>query len=241
MCEHNKQRCKCKNCGGSQICSHDKYKRSCKECRLALPLEVSLSRYKNACVVCGYILATNEQKIQRLCCDHIKEKLTERVETRWNKIINRFFDFPSSTSNDAVYVNCADKKYYYPDLTYQTDKLAIVLELDEKSHSSYDSECEIKRAVNMKDGFPNQKLLIIRMNPDSCKEAPEELQSLESRTCLMIEIMRQYIDLVTNNNDELSDKVSNVIYMFYSNTGLRHIELAEENPDKINIIDKYYC
>lgn len=32
VCEHNKQRAKCKECNGSQICEHDKFKQYCKEC-----------------------------------------------------------------------------------------------------------------------------------------------------------------------------------------------------------------
>ena len=31
-CEHNREKSKCKECGGSSICEHNKHKRICKEC-----------------------------------------------------------------------------------------------------------------------------------------------------------------------------------------------------------------
>ena len=34
ICEHNKQKQQCKECGGSQICEHGKQKASCKGCKL---------------------------------------------------------------------------------------------------------------------------------------------------------------------------------------------------------------
>ena len=32
LCEHGKQRSRCKECGGSQICEHDRLRSQCKEC-----------------------------------------------------------------------------------------------------------------------------------------------------------------------------------------------------------------
>eukprot|EP00966_Prymnesium_polylepis_P126811 2932744-Prymnesium_polylepis.2 len=31
-CEHGRQRCRCKECGGSQICEHGRQRNTCKEC-----------------------------------------------------------------------------------------------------------------------------------------------------------------------------------------------------------------
>ena len=31
-CEHNRQKSRCKECGGSQICEHNRQKSACKEC-----------------------------------------------------------------------------------------------------------------------------------------------------------------------------------------------------------------
>ena len=32
MCEHDRQRSKCKECGGSSICEHGRQRNTCKEC-----------------------------------------------------------------------------------------------------------------------------------------------------------------------------------------------------------------
>ena len=35
ICEHGRRRCECKECGGSQICEHSRQRHRCKECRAA--------------------------------------------------------------------------------------------------------------------------------------------------------------------------------------------------------------
>src|ERR1700694_4004357 len=32
ICEHGKEHCRCKECGGSQVCRHGRYSYTCKEC-----------------------------------------------------------------------------------------------------------------------------------------------------------------------------------------------------------------
>jgi hypothetical protein len=80
VCEHNKRRTQCKECGGSQICKHDKRKSECKMCGGSQIC--SHNKRKSRCIECGgaSICAHGRQKLQcKEChgsqiCEHEKQK-----------------------------------------------------------------------------------------------------------------------------------------------------------------------
>jgi hypothetical protein len=51
ICEHNRLRSACKECGGSQICEHGRKRSRCKECGGSQICEHN--RYRPNCSVCG--------------------------------------------------------------------------------------------------------------------------------------------------------------------------------------------
>jgi hypothetical protein len=118
--------------------------------------------------------------------------------------------------------------------------LVIALEFDEHSHADYDTGCELTRLVNMKDAYPDDTLLVIRMNPDSCKSTPKEYKDLSAKTLYMTEVLRTYLDNQEYCND-LSEEVTNVIYIFYNDAGRKHIDASFLVPDKVSVIDTLYC
>ena len=240
ICEHGKQKHICKDCKGVSICEHNNVRYKCKNCRRNLPLEYVLSRYKNACIICGAETKTPKQQLHKMCSDCMNPN-EKRPEICWREIIEKNFEFKPSTIDENVYVkNCNDEKYR-PDLSFHTPDLVIILEFDEHSHGRYSIECELKRTVNMKDAYPDQKILMIRMNPDINNEIPEELVSLESRTCYMLEVMEQYLDTEGELYQELDDGITNVIYLFYGKGGEKHILASNKNPESVKVIDTHYC
>ena len=50
-CPHGRQRCRCKECGGSSICEHGRERSKCKECGGSSICEHGRERYK--CKECG--------------------------------------------------------------------------------------------------------------------------------------------------------------------------------------------
>ena len=64
ICEHNRQRCKCKECGGSGICEHDRQRCKCKECGGASICEHN--RIRSTCKECG----------GSRICEHNRERST---------------------------------------------------------------------------------------------------------------------------------------------------------------------
>ena len=51
ICEHNRQRSRCKECGGSQICEHNKRRSNCKECKGGSICEHN--RQRSTCIDCS--------------------------------------------------------------------------------------------------------------------------------------------------------------------------------------------
>ena len=79
-CEHNRQKSRCKECGGSSICEHNKIKSTCKECGGSSICEHN--KQKSRCKECGgsSICEHNREKSQcKECggsqiCEHNREK-----------------------------------------------------------------------------------------------------------------------------------------------------------------------
>ena len=71
ICEHNKRKSHCKDCGGSQICQHNKIKSQCKECGGASICEHN--KIKSQCKDCGGSAICEHNRIKSHCkkCDPI--------------------------------------------------------------------------------------------------------------------------------------------------------------------------
>ena len=237
FCQHDKRRAQCIDCHGSHICQHDKQKHQCTECRRNMPIEEILRRYKKSCVICGKQLRSLKHQLERLCPEHSSE-CSKRPEHYWREILIKEFNFEPSTIDQIVHVtdDCKGEKYR-PDLTYIDLKLVLALEFDEHSHEDYLVDCELKRLVNLKDAYPNHKLLVIRMNPNVCRVVLPDLSDFTARTNYMVEVMRQYLE----NQEELDERVTNVIYLFYGKSGRDHIDASLKNIDRVKVIDTLFC
>ena len=82
ICEHNRQRLQCKECGGSQICEHNRRRSRCKECGGGHICEHN--RQRSRCKECGgsQICEHNRQRRQCKECDsdgYLSHLLRERV------------------------------------------------------------------------------------------------------------------------------------------------------------------
>ena len=85
-CEHNKQKSRCKDCGGASICEHNKQKSRCKDCNFKLYL-VQLQRNQiNRCFKSS-TLDKNKHSIEYLGCD------IDTFINHFNKKIEYFHQF----------------------------------------------------------------------------------------------------------------------------------------------------
>ena len=217
-------------------CIHEKIKSKCSDCRRFLPIGEVIERYKNSCLVCGIRLGSLNRKLERLCMEHSKE-FDKRPEIYWREMVIQYMDFEPS-SIDEVVGNCYK---YRPDLTYVTDKVVYILELDEESHKDYEPECELKRLTLLKDSYPNHFMLVLRLNPHSCKSALSELKSLEERTDYMIDLLKKCIIYLEINKNTIQTHMIGIIYLFYNAGGVKHIQYSYNNPNSVNVLKTFYC
>jgi len=83
-CEHDKQRNRCKDCGGASICEHNKIRSQCRDCGGSSFCEHN--RRRNECRNCGGVLFCEHNKIRSQCrdcgsslfCEHNRRRRTCR-------------------------------------------------------------------------------------------------------------------------------------------------------------------
>ena len=236
ICKHRRRRSHCKDCGGSSICEHQRERNSCSKCREALPIGECLTRYKHACVICGKRLQTLKRQLEKTCYAHSQE-YKKRPEHYWQEHVMKQIQFKPSYIDQPL-KSCDKLDVFRPDLCYLTKDIAFALEFDEESHSAYEVSCELKKTNNMKDLFPNRKLVLIRMNPHPNKDVPKEYKDMAQRTDFMLDLFQSVLE--NPSQYDLSDKATNVFYLFYGKNGLKHIQVAEKCEGVI-ILDKFFC
>jgi hypothetical protein len=85
LCKHNRERSKCKECGGSQICEHNRVRSRCKECGGSQICEHNINR--SACRKCrgSQVCEHNKRRVNCKDCNgsniclHNKEKQTCKI------------------------------------------------------------------------------------------------------------------------------------------------------------------
>tara|TARA_R110000772_G_C13144373_1_gene424330 strand:+ start:121 stop:756 length:636 start_codon:yes stop_codon:yes gene_type:complete len=95
-CEHNRQKCRCKECKGFSICEHNKQKHRCKECKGITICEHN--KIKQRCIECNGISLCEHKKRKleckeclnfKKCLKFIKQNII-RCSRRSDKKYNRY-------------------------------------------------------------------------------------------------------------------------------------------------------
>ena len=110
-----------------------------------------------------------------------------------------------------------------PDLLLSsTDKLYIIIEIDEKQHKNNNYECENGRIDEILDEIPDGRVIIIRWNPDYYK--PPTLENKKKNRKERLEMLKDLIFNMVNKKDWTDEETIILYYMFYS----------EDNPNITN-------
>jgi hypothetical protein len=238
VCQHKnrKERCTIPPCIGLGLCTHKKRKDSCAECISNTPLEKLLT-LKNRCVSCGKRLHSafriQEQLCQACSKSYNNSGASVRIEHVWRDIIIQEMQFePTSMDQGLCPVKGLCQSKYRPDMLYLTSTVAILLELDENSHSAYNLDCEVARLCGLKEYFPDHIVLVIRLNPDNSNQTT---LLLNDRTRVMVCVAEFYL----RYPERLCLLRTNVSYLYYS--GVKHIDEAITNRDSINVLPLISC
>lgn len=110
ICEHNRQRTRCKNCGGGGICEHNKRRSECKECGSGGICEHNKRRSK--CKDCGGGSICEHNKMRHNCkiCNPHNYMISLRRSRRWNAINSKN---PTHTHEDLCMTSEEWLKYLH--------------------------------------------------------------------------------------------------------------------------------
>ena len=146
VCEHNKRKTLCKDCGGSELCK--------------TPFcEVRKNRkYENYCLRC-YIYTFPDKQVVR------------NYKTKEKSVVDYVFSIfhPEKFSwvtDKKIQDGCSSKR---PDLLLDLGYMVIVIEIDENQHRNYDTTCENTRLMTISKDLNHRPMVFIRFNPDSYK------------------------------------------------------------------------
>ena len=197
ICEHNKIRSTCKECGGSVFCKeHNRVKKDCIPCD-GSGICIHKRRRQN-CIPCRgtqvcphlkqkwscYICFPTSRKICQSCqlfqvriCNTLcsicepknKTFKKEKEEKLLYWLANNNYDFDYNLPCNKNSPGC---QIYYPDFLFRLENYFLILECDEQAHTQYTKECEQNREINIAT-ILGMDCVFIRYNPDS-KENSEE-------------------------------------------------------------------
>jgi len=242
-CEHQKRKDSCIDCSPQLFCTHNKLNYNCKLCEG--------SRYcihkirKDCCKDCGgsalckkeYCETSKHKKCDGLCLRHYVEEnpdteFTKRYRTKELDIVN----FVREQFNEYLWIHNKQIEggisKRRPDLLMITEDQAIIIEIDENKHQSYDCICENKRLVQIYQDLNYKSVVFIRFNPDdyidsqgnnitSCWNNGNKLTSCSIKKCKVQEwndrkqILKEQIEYWLSNKTE---KAIEVIQLFFDLT-----------------------
>jgi hypothetical protein len=162
ICKHNRQKSTCRDCGGSVFCKHGKYKQLCSECGGSALCKTPLCetrgnpKYEKYCVYC-YVNLFPDKKLSR----NYKTK-----EIAVADFVRENFSKYTWRHDKKVQDGCSR---YRPDLLLDMATHILIIEIDEKKHTSYDCSCENKRLMSLSQDLQHRPIVLIRFNPDSYK------------------------------------------------------------------------
>ena len=162
-CEHNREKSKCKECGGASICEHNRRKSECKECGGSEWL-------KHKCKT-EYCDTKGHKKYEGYCLPCVIQQRPDIQVSRNYKTKERHVaDFV--VSNFPEYSWILDKKNpdgcsaRRPDIRCDFGTHILIIEVDEDKHGSYECSCENKRVMEISQDHGHRPIVFLRFNPD---------------------------------------------------------------------------
>ena len=156
-----KQKRRCKECGGSAYCEHGKRPEYCKICGGTSLCKnewcetTGNRKYEGYCVAC---FVNNPENIDKPVMRNYKTKEKEVVE----RIMQTFPAF-TWVHDKKIQDGCSRRR---PDLLLDMGTHIIIVEIDENKHTDYDCSCEHKRLMELSQDVGHRPIVFIRFNPD---------------------------------------------------------------------------
>ena len=233
ICPCGKNRYNCIECSPQNFCECKKRKDLCVLC---MPLDILLKR-KGYCDICGITRLSRNRKKKGLCatCD---ESNTRRIEHQIWDAISKHVPIPSSKDNVTVGGTSCNESRRRPDFSWVTENKIIYLEIDEYSHQDRSVGCELGKIDATKWGVAENMqtahTVFVRFNPHVQKGCDAPLQS---RIGVLTLTLNKIFEAETDDDICLVPKL---IYMFYGNSGQKHIRASLDKGFDVTVVGSEY-
>lgn len=232
FCIHGTRKSNCKTCkGSSQVCEHGKLRLGCLECPLGEKIRI------NVCKVCVSKFLSGKAMLDRGLCSKCDEKLPRTEVTFGNMIIEQVGFEPNCKDKTlSTGAKCKGLDKRRPDLLWVIkNKVAVVVEIDEKSHVEYEPSCEIRKiseqnlAIQQLDDCENIPVYTIRVNPDTYDK---KRITLQTRAETVAKKVREILD---DDSHERQGYAKIFFYCYHSKAD--HIIEAQRKHWNVEILD----
>jgi len=237
ICIHLVQKSNCMKCGGAGICEHKTYRVYCKTCK-GSGLCPHQNR-KGRCIECPY--TTIPSGICKIClqallgpkrmrtgiCASCDPDVPERIEIVFGNAIIEAFGYPPNARDKTMASgsSCKGISNRRPDLLWiNPGKVAVVVEIDEDSHSTRESSCELKKisdqneAIQSIDGCECIPVHTIRVNPDAYDGGRV---SMQERAEKVAEILK---DILHGDHEYEQNGYMKVVFCYYHSKSRKHVD-----------------
>lgn len=181
ICTHGRQRHHCVECGGKGVCAHGKQRTHCSECGGSCMCSHGIVRsncYRcggnNICKLCKHTTMHPAYKPHCVPCHnhlHPEAAVTTRLKSKEGHLqaeLQKTFTASPYTWNKSVDGGCSGRR---PDFRWECNTHSVIVECDERQHTSNSPECEHKRAMQLWLDLGSRPLVLIRFNPDGYRNA----------------------------------------------------------------------
>ena len=179
FCRHGRRRSICKECKGSEICPHERRRSECKECVTVEKMQQS-NRWCSIC--CNKILRGNRYRAGMTMCAECDKTVPDRIEVQLRSKLVAMVGFEPSALDDTLFGTdpkvCDVVKRRRPDFLWQSKRVVICVECDEKGghgYLNYTPECDggwmtdmtvALSALHEKQFGKAPFIFFLRFNPD---------------------------------------------------------------------------
>jgi hypothetical protein len=250
-CKHNRRRAKCRLCSPHMFCKHNRVRYECSVCRgckhgkragscvECTTVTYRLEKANWYCVVCTVKRLSEARRATGVTvCAACDSAVPVRREVVVRKLLCQLFPlichvpFPEPSAVDNVHLNtCGAGSQRRPDMCWVLDNRVVHLEIDENSHRSNEVSCELAKLdeTNFGRAGPMLPTVVIRFNPDRVLGYPSLTWRIAYLSrCLSKALWAQL---------PLCPLRANVIYLYYSKTGLeKHQAAALKHTTSLKVL-----
>ena len=256
ICEHHRKRAQCRECldlgtGGVNFCVHGTRKSNCKICERSSQV-CEHGNFRSFCLECP-MGDKIKYAICKICVDKVlggrfrkagicfqcETDTPPRTEVTFGNMIIEKLGFEPNCKDKSLSTGakCKGLDHRRPDLLWVIEnKVAVVVEIDEDSHSSgYEPSCEIRKiseqnlAIQQLDDCENIPVYTIRVNPDAYDK---KRITLKTRAETVAKKVREILD---DDSHERQGYAKIFFYCYHSKAD--HIIEAQRKHWNVEILD----